>query len=209
MYRADLLDKIAQENETAEQRIEALRQPDEDRFKSKLDAIWGKGVPYDILGYTVELKYTIKSWAFLETNGIQNTVESINDPEKVLLFIMASTLHDSNVDWNKLLQNGFRIDETFQKACIEAWRMSQPLPPTCPPDEISQKILSSKPKPGGFGLDYMGMLVSLGKQFGWTKDEFWAMSPREIGLILDEYNWDVHYQNLIEKAYMKQNSKGK
>lgn len=199
MYRADLLEKIAQENATAKERISAIKQPSEDRFKSKLDALWGKGVAFQLLNIVVELKFTMKSWAFLETNDIQNA-----EPErKVLLFAMASTLHDERVDWIKLLQNGYQIDEEFQKACMEAWELSQPIEPTCPPDKISQRVFSKKPKPGGFGIDYMSMLVTLGKNFGWTKEEFWSMSPREIGLILDEYNWDTHYQNQIEKEHMK------
>lgn len=203
VYRADLLDKIAQENATAEERIASLRQPDNDRFKSKLDALWGKGVPCNILGYNAELKFSMRSWAFLETNNIMEA-----EPyEKVVLFAMASTLHDRKINWGELFQNGYQIDGAFQIACMKAWEESKPLPPTCPPDEVSLNILSRKPKPGGFGIDYMGMLVTLGKQFGWTKDEFWEMSPREIALILDEYNWDVHYQNLIEKAYMKKNSR--
>lgn len=203
VYRADLLDKIAQENATAEQRVASIQRPDEERFQQKLDALWGKGVPYSILGYNFELKFSMRSWAFLETNNILEA-----EPyEKVMLFAIASTMHDSNVNWAELSKNGYQIDEDFQRACMEAWEMSQPLAPTCPPDKISHSIMSKKPKPGGFGLDYMGMLVTLGKQFGWTKDEFWSMSPREIGLILDEYNWDVHYQNLVEKAHMKQSSK--
>lgn len=199
MYGEDLLAKIALENEKAEERVKAIKQPDDDRFKSKLDALWGKGVTYNLLNATVELKFSMRSWAFLETNDIQNA-----EPyDKVLLFAMASTLHDDRIKWVDLLRNGFQIDEEFQKACMQAWEMSQPLPPTCPPDPISAKILSQKPRPGGFGIDYMSMLVTLGKQFGWTKEEFWSMSPREIGLILDEYNWDTHYQNLIEKEQMK------
>lgn len=205
MYGANLLDKIAQENAEAEQRVATVQKPVEDRFKNKLDALWGKGVQHEILGYTTELKFSMRSWAFLETNGIHDA----DDYNRVMLFAMASTMHDNKINWAELVRHGYVIDEAFQRACIEAWEMSQPLPPTCPPDKISQRILSGKPKPGGFGLDYMGMLVTLGKQFGWTKEEFWSMSPREIGLILDEYNWDVHYQNQIEKAQMKQHSKGK
>ena len=203
VYRADLFDKIAQENAEAEQRIASIQRPDEERFQQKLAALWGKGVSYNILGYNVELKFSMRSWAFLEANDIFQA-----EPyEKVLLFAMASTLHDSKINWHELLKNGYQIDESFQAACMEAWQISQPLPPTCPPDKISHDILSKRPKPGGFGIDYMSMLVTLGKQFGWTKDEFWSMSPREVGLILDEYNWDVHYQNLIEKAHMKESKR--
>ena len=206
-YRADLLDKIAQENVEAEQRIQTIQQPVKDRFADKLNALWGKGVPFQLLNIKVELKFTMRSWAFLETEGIHELKENdeYDAKKKVLLFAIASTLHDNRVDWAKLIQNGYIIDVDFQKACLEAWEISKPVPPTCPPDEISTRIMSKKPTPDGFGIDYMGMLVSLGKQFGWTKEEFWAMSPREIGLILDEYNWDVHYQNLIEKEYMKKN----
>ena len=202
-YREDLLDRIAQENLEAEERVANLTRPDEERFKNKLDALWGKGVPCNILGYNTELKFSMRSWAFLETNNILE----VEPQDKVVLFAMASTLHDSRVKWVELFQNGYQIDQEFQEACMEAWQQSHPLPPTCPPDPISSKILSQKPKPGGFGIDYMSMLVTLGKQFGWTKEEFWSMSPREVGLILDEYNWDVHYQNLIEKAHMKKNSR--
>ena len=205
MYREDLLEKIARENETAAERVSALRQPDTDRFRNKLDALWGTGVSFSILGYTVELKFSMRSWAFLETNDIQ----SADAQTQVMLFAMASTLHDERIKWAELYRNGYQIDEAFQKACMEAWELSKPLPPTCPPDKVSERVMSGKPKPGGFGIDYMSMLVTLGKQFGWTKTEFWAMSPREIGLILDEYNWDVHYQNEVEKAYMKQNKRGK
>ncbi len=198
-YNEDLLKKIAQENEAAQERIDAIKKPDEDRFKSKLDALWGKGVPYSIFNMTVELKFSMRSWAFLETNEIENET-----PEnQVLLFAMASTLHDERVSWPELIRNGFQVDEEFQKACMKAFEMSHPMKPTAPPDPISARILNQKPKPGGFGIDYMSMLVTLGKQFGWTKDEFWEMSPREIGLILDEYNWDVHYQNIVEKEHMK------
>lgn len=203
VYREDLLEKIARENEAAESRVSAIRSPSDDRFKSKLDALWGKGVSYPLYNITVELKFSMRSWAFLETNDIMNA----EPQDKVLLFAMASTLHDERVKWAELLRNGFQVDADFQKACMEAWEMSQPLPPTCPPDPVSSRILSKRPKPTGFGIDYMSMLVTLGKQFGWTKDEFWAMSPREIGLILDEYNWDVHYQNLIEKEQLKRGGK--
>ena len=205
VYRADLLDKIAKENEEAEQRVATIRQPDEDRFQSKLDALWGKGVPFEILGYSFEFKFSMRSWAFLETNNIHDAEPA----DKVLLFAMASTLHDPRIKWNELFQNGYQLDREFQVACMEAWELSKPLPPTCPPDKIGYNILSKRPKPGGFGIDYMSMLITLGKQFGWTKDEFWAMSPREVALILDEYNWDVHYQNLIEKAHIKQSKRGR
>ena len=206
VYRADLLDKIAEENATAEQRIQAIQAPERDRFADKLSALWGKGVPFQIYNLTVELKFTMRSWAFLETEGIHELKQdNIDDAKKiVLLYAIASTLHDDRIDWIKLLQNGYIIDTDFQEACMKAWNMSKPVPSTCPPDEISTRIMNRKPRPDGFGTDYMGMLVSLGKLFGWTKEEFWSMSPREIGLILDEYNWDVHYQNLIEKEHMKQ-----
>lgn len=202
-YRADLWERIDQENAEAEQRVASIRRPDEERFKNKLDALWGKGVPINILGYQTELKFSMRSWAFLETNDILEA----GPEDRVVLFAMASTLHDDKVNWRKLFQNGYQIDAEFQELCMEAWELSKPLKPTCPPDPISHNILKQKPEPGGFGLDYMSMLVTLGKQFGWTKDEFWSMSPREVSLILDEYNWDVHYQNLIEKAHMKQSSR--
>ncbi|MFA5448827.1 MAG: hypothetical protein WC292_00075 [Clostridia bacterium] len=198
-YNEDLLKKIAQENETAQERINAIKKPNEDRFRSKLDALWGKGVPYQMFNITVELKFSMRSWAFLETNNIEDET-----PEnQVMLFAMASTLHDDRVDWAEFRRNGFQFDKEFQEACMKAFEMSHPMKPTAPPDPISARVLSQKPRPGGFGIDYMSMLVTLGKQFGWTKEEFWAMSPREIGLILDEYNWDVHYQNIVEKEHMK------
>lgn len=199
MYGADLLEKIAEENETAEERINTVKQPETERFKNKVDALFKKGVQFNLLGYNVELKFTMRSWAFLDTN---NVLEA-DDYDKVMLFAMAATLHDDKVDWLKLVRNGYQPDEDFQKACMEAWEMSQPLKSTCPPDKISQRIMSGKPKPSGLGLDYTSMLVTLGKNFGWSEEQFWSMTPRAIGFILDEYNWDIHYQNLIEKEYMK------
>lgn len=203
MYSEDLLEKIAQENATAEERIQAVKKPEDDRFKEKVDALLGRGVPFNLLGYTVELKFTMKSFAFLETHDIHKA----GDYDKVMLFAVASTLHDDKVNWRELIRNGYTPDEAFQKACMEAWELSHPLAATCPPDKISQRITSGKPKPSGFGLDYTSMLVTLGKNFGWTEAQFWTMSPRAIGFILDEYNWDVHYQNLIEKAHMKSGGK--
>ena len=212
VYGSNLLDQIAAENAVAEQRVQSIVKPAEARFKDKLDALWGKGVPHQLYNIVVELKFSMRSWAYLETNGIHDIIDK-TDPEsayqRVVLFAMASTLHDDRVDWPNLFRNGYRIDEKFQEDCMKAWELSQPLAPTCPPDDISSRVMSNKPKPPGFGIDYMGMLVSLGEMFGWSKEEFWEMSPREIGLILDERNWNTHFQNEIEKEHVKKSSRGR
>jgi hypothetical protein len=175
------------------------------RFELEHQALFGKGVPFKILNLDVELKFTVRSLAWLEVNGYHTTENKIAQGH---MLAMASTLHDSRVDWDALVAHGYQITEEFALAVREAFELSAPLEPLTPVDARTKTMAMSKPKPGGFGIDYAGMLLFVARHFGWTEEQFWSMTPRAVAVMMDKYNMAEYERAKEEKYQMNRRKRG-
>lgn len=199
MTTQEIQAQIDREQEIARKALVEKNIENQKRFALEQEALFGKGIPFTLFNLNVELKYTMRAFAWLEVNGY-HTLESQSAQGRMLA--VASTFHDERIDWNKLFSNGYQITEEFALAAKEAFELSAPLDPLTPVDERTKMLARNKPRPGGFGIDYAGMLLFVAKHFSWTEEQFWSMTPRAVGIMMDKYNMAEYERAEEEKRQM-------
>lgn len=170
------------------------------RFIEERKALSRVGVSCKILDIIVELKFTFKSYSWLENNGFHEASQK----QQGVMFMKAAMLHDNRIDFDKI-----EIPQTEEllEALKQAWEQSQPLEPLTPIDEETQKRYRRKSKPPGFELDYAEKQLFIMGTFNRSSEEFWEMTPRELCILLDKYNYQQWEQSEAEKRAIAKNKK--
>lgn len=205
MTTQEIQAQIDREQEIARKALTEKNIEDQKRFVLEQEALFGKGVPFKLYNLDVELKFTVRALAWLEVNGYHTIEDQV---EQGRMLAAASTFHDERIDWNKLFNNGYQITEEFALAVKEAFELSAPLEPLTPMDERTKMLARNRPKPGGFGIDYAGMLLFVAKHFSWTEEQFWSMTPRAVGIMMDKYNMAEYERAEEEKRQMARRKRG-
>lgn len=205
MTTQEIQAQIDREQEIARKALAEKNIEDQKRFVLEQEALFGKGVPFKLYNLDVELKFTVRALAWLEVNGYHTIEDQV---EQGRMLAAASTFHDERIDWNKLFNNGYQITEEFALAVKEAFELSAPLEPLTPMDERTKMLARNRPKPGGFGIDYAGMLLFVAKHFSWTEEQFWSMTPRAVGIMMDKYNMAEYERAEEEKRQMARRKRG-